>query len=64
MAKEKRIPLRLQIRELEPGKSISFPIQRMQTIKTTCYELGTIYSRKFSTKLNRQQEIITVTRIN
>jgi hypothetical protein len=64
MAKEKRIPLRLQIRELEPGKSISFPIQRMQTIKTTCYELGTIYCRKFSTKLNRQQEIITVTRIN
>lgn len=64
MAKEKRIPLRLQIRELEPGKSISFPIRRMQTIKTTCYELGTIYCRKFSTKLNRQQEIITVTRIN
>lgn len=64
MAKEKRIPLRLQIRELEPGKSISFPIQKMQTIKTTCYELGTIYCRKFSTKLNRQQEIITVTRIN
>lgn len=64
MAKEKRIALRLQIRELEPGKSISFPIQRMQTIKTTCYELGTIYCRKFSTKLNRQQEIITVTRIN
>lgn len=63
MAKEEKISLRSQIRELEPGKSISFPIQRMQTIKTTCYELGTIYCRKFKTKLNRQQEIITVTRI-
>lgn len=63
MAKEEKIPLRSQIRELEPGKSISFPIQRMQTIKTTCSELGIIYCRKFKTKLNRQQEIITVTRI-
>lgn len=63
MAKEEKIPLRSQIRELEPGKSISFPIQRMQTIKTTCNDLGTIYCRKFKTKLNRQQEIITVTRI-
>ena len=63
MAKEEKIPLRSQIRELEPGKSISFPIRRMQTIKTTCYDLGTIYCRKFKTKLNRSRRSITVTRI-
>ena len=30
---EEKVPLRPQIRELELGKSISFPIQRMRTIK-------------------------------
>lgn len=59
---EEKVPLRPQIRELELGKSISFPIQRMRTIKTTCSELGVIYGRKFRTKINREKEIITVTR--
>lgn len=59
---EEKVPLRPQIRELELGKSISFPIQRMRTIKTTCSELGVIYYRKFRTKINREKEIITVTR--
>ena len=58
---EEKVPLRPQIRELELGKS-SFPIQRMRTIKTTCSELGVIYCRKFRTKINREKEIITVTR--
>ena len=57
---EEKVPLRPQIREL--GKSISFPIRRMRTIKTTCSELGVIYCRKFKTKINREKEIITVTR--
>ena len=57
---EEKVPLRPQIRKLELGKSISFPIQRMRTIKTTCSELGVIYCRKFRT--NREKEIITVTR--
>ena len=59
---EEKVPLRPQIRELELGKSISFPIQRMRTIKTTCSGLGVIYCRKFKTKINREEEIITVTR--
>lgn len=59
---EEKVPLRPQIRELELGKSISFPIQRMRTIKTTCSELGVIYCRKLRTKINREKEIITVTR--
>ena len=59
---EEKVPLRPQIRELELGKSISFPIRRMRTIKTTCSELGVIYFRKFRTKINREKEIITVTR--
>lgn len=49
---EEKVPLRPQIRELELGKSISFPIQRMRTIKTTCSELGVIYCRKFRTKIH------------
>ena len=52
---EEKVPLRPQIRELELGKSISFPIRRMRTIKTTCSELGVIYCRKFKTRINREK---------
>ena len=60
---EQKIPLRPQIRALSLGQTIDFPILRMPTVKSTCTDLGIIYSRKFKTKLNREQGIITVTRI-
>lgn len=60
---EETIPLRSQIRKLKPQQSIGFPIKRMLSVKNTCTELGAIYCRKFKTKLNREQGVITVTRI-
>ena len=51
------------IRELALGQTIDFPIKRMLSVKSSCTDLGAIYSRKFKTKLNREQGVITVIRI-
>lgn len=63
MAKENKTPLRSVIRDLSMGKSIDFPIDRLQSVKTTCTDLGLIYERKFKTKTNRVKKTISVTRI-
>lgn len=64
MAKERnKTPLRSVIRDLPEGESIDFPIDRLQSVKTTCTDLGLIYERKFKTKTNRVKKTISVTRI-
>ena len=64
MAKERnKTPLRSVIRDLSEGESIDFPIDRLQSVKTTCTDLGLIYERKFKTKTNRVKKTISVTRI-
>ena len=64
MAKERnKTPLRAVIRDLSEGESIDFPIDRLQSVKTTCTALGLIYERKFKTKTNRVKKTISVTRI-
>lgn len=64
MAKERnKTPLRSVIRDLSEGESIDFPIGRLQSVKTTCTDLGLIYERKFKTKTNRVMKTISVTRI-
>lgn len=64
MAKERnKTPLRSVIRDLSIGESIDFPIDRLQSVKTTCTDLGLIYERKFKTKTNRVKKTISVTRI-
>ena len=61
--KEETLPLRPQIRELTLGQAIDFPIKRMLSVKSSCTDLGAIYSRKFKTKLNREQGGMRITRI-
>lgn len=64
MAKERnKTPLRSVIRDLSEGESTDFPIDRLQSVKTTCTDLGLIYERKFKTKTNRVMKTISVTRI-
>lgn len=64
MAKERnKTPLRSVIRDLSEGESTDFPIDRLQSVKTTCTDLGLIYERKFKTKTNRVKKTISVTRI-
>lgn len=49
---------------LEIGASVSFPISRLKSVRTQASELGAIYNRQFKTKIDRNNQTITVTRVS
>lgn len=60
---EKKSPIWPRLRDMEVGTYIDFPIQRMNSVKNACSSYGTIYSRQFKTKIDKERQIILVTRI-
>ena len=54
--------MRTQIVELNVGESVSFPIEKMKTIRAQTSELNCIMQRVYATKLNRDNRTIIVTR--
>lgn len=50
------------LRDLEVGKSHTYPIERMSSLKTMCTNFGAQWDKTFSTKTDREKRIITVTR--
>lgn len=60
---EKKSPIWPQLRDMEVGTNIDFPIQRMNSVKNACSSYGTIYNRQFKTKIDKERQIILVTRI-
>ena len=48
---------------MKVDEGISFPIKKFSSVKNACSNYGLQYDRKFRTKLNRKQGVITVTRI-
>ena len=54
--------MRTQIVELNVGESVSFPIEKMKTIRAQTSELNCIMQRVYATKLNRDDRTIIVTR--
>ena len=54
--------MRTQIVELNVGESVSFPIEKMKTIRAQTSELNCIMQRVYATKLNRCDRTIIVTR--
>lgn len=61
-------PVMPNLRKLAVGESISFPIRKTDSVKTTANKvevssIGTNEPKKFKTSINRGEQIITVTRI-
>ena len=54
--------MRTQIVELNVGESVSFPIEKMKTIRAQTSELNCIMQRVYATKLNSCDRTIIVTR--
>ena len=54
--------MRTQTVELNVGESVSFPIEKMKTIRAQTSELNCIMQRVYATKLNRCDRTIIVTR--
>lgn len=51
------------LRALDIAESISFPMYRTMVVRQSIINLQTITSLRFTTSTNRQDETITVTRI-
>lgn len=45
------------------GDSIKFPISRLKSVRTQASELGMMYERQYTTKTDRTDKTIEVTRI-
>jgi len=51
-----------QLKEMEIGDILSFPISKMSYIKGSCSNFGLEWGVRFSTSINREQKTIDVTR--
>ena len=60
---EKKAPIWPRLRGMAVGEDIDFPIQRMNSVKNACSSYGIIYNRQFRTKIDKERQIILVTRI-
>ncbi len=47
---------------MEVGEEVSFPVEQMKSVRAQASELGVILDRRFSTRLNRQDRLLIVTR--
>ena len=56
-------PIATQIRALEVGEEVHFPVARLTTVKPHASVLGLSMGRKFTTSIDREQGVITVTRV-
>ena len=59
---EEKVKIRPILFALEVGKSTSFPIVRLKSVRTHASELGAIHGRVYVTKMNREAQTIDVTR--
>ena len=57
----KKIKMMPVIRALE--KSVDFPIEKMLSVKSICTSISTVTGMVFTTSINREEKIITVTRL-
>lgn len=60
---EKKAPIWPRLRDMAVEENIDFPIQRMNSVKNACSSYGIIYNRQFRTKIDKERQIILVTRI-
>ena len=49
---------------LNIGQAVEFPISRLKSVRTQASELGAIYDRQFTTKMDRERRIVEVKRMS
>ncbi len=55
--------IRPTLYEMAVGDSVKFPISRLKSVRTQASELGMMYERQYTTKTDRSDKTIEVTRI-
>lgn len=51
------------IKSLEIGKDVTFPAEKISSVRNVCTTYGLVWNRKFTTKTNREQRTINVLRL-
>ena len=55
--------IRPTLYEMAVGGTVKFPISRLKSVRTQASELGMMYERQYTTKTDRSDKTIEVTRI-
>jgi len=63
MKENKEIPIMPSLRKMEIGDEITFPIERMSSVKTVCTNCGLQWNKVFTTSVKREERMIIVKRI-
>lgn len=59
---EEKQPLAPQINALEVGESVTYPIERLNVVRSTSSQLGLMNHKQFSCSISDDRTTITVTR--
>lgn len=62
MEKTQEKPILRVLGELEAGASHTFPIERMNSVKSMCSSFGLQWGKTFKTSINRAERTLVVTR--
>lgn len=57
------LKIRPTLMTLRAGETFAFPLIRMKSVRTQASELGMLYKRKYTTKIDRELEVILVKRV-
>lgn len=52
------------LKDMAVGQSLDFPAEIAASVRSTASNYGFQWNRTYTTKANREQRIVTVTRIN
>lgn len=56
-------PVATQIRALKVNEEVHFPVAKLTTVKTCASNMGLVTGRRFTTSIDREQGVISVTRV-
>lgn len=59
----KRTTLRDSLDRMEQGQTITFPIEKMMSVRTIASQVGIILRRKYTTRTDNEARLIYVTRV-
>ena len=56
------VDMKNQVRQLEVGMALQFPLERMYVVRQYAYEVGMLMGRRYITAIDKEKRTITVTR--
>lgn len=59
---DKNEPLTNQLINMEVGRQLAFPAERLNVVRVTACDIGFKYGRRYTTRTDRENRTVTVTR--